>query len=49
MHTAGAVALCHRREGFCAHELTVNQVMQAVQDSHVDLNVPFQIREVSAR
>ncbi len=27
LHTAETVALCHRREGFRAHELTVNQVM----------------------
>ena len=47
VHTAESVALCHRREGFRAHELTVNQVMQAARDGHVDLHVPFQIREVS--
>ncbi len=44
--TAESVALCHRREGFRAHELTVNQVMSAVDDGSVDLHVPFQVREV---
>ena len=47
VHTAESVALCHRREGFRAHELTVNQVMAAADAGHVDLHVPFQIREVS--
>jgi len=44
--TAASVALCHRREGFRAHELTVSQVMSAADEGHVDLHVPFQIREV---
>src|SRR6201999_586403 len=34
LHTAETVALCHRREGFRAHELTVNQVMRAASDGH---------------
>jgi len=46
LHTAESVALCHRREGFRAHELTVNQVMTAAHDGHVNLHVPFQVREV---
>ena len=46
LHTAESVALCHRREGFRAHELTVNQVMSAADAGRVDLHVPFQIREV---
>ena len=46
LHTAESVALCHRREGFRAHELTVNQVMTAADAGHVDLHVPFQVREV---
>lgn len=46
LHTAESVALCHRREGFRAHELTVNQVMSAADEGHVDLHVPFQVREV---
>jgi thioredoxin reductase (NADPH) len=47
LHTAESVALCHRREGFRAHELTVNQIMAAAQAGDVDLHVPFQVREVS--
>jgi ferredoxin/flavodoxin---NADP+ reductase len=46
MHTAESVALCHRREGFRAHELTVNQVMSAADAGDVALHVPFQVREV---
>ncbi len=46
LHTAESVALCHRREGFRAHELTVNQVMSAAHAGHVDLHVPFQVRAV---
>jgi thioredoxin reductase len=47
VHTAESVALCHRREGFRAHELTVNQIMTAAQAGDVDLHVPYQVREVS--
>jgi thioredoxin reductase len=47
VHTAESVALCHRREGFRAHELTVKQIMDAAEAGHVDLHVPFQVREVS--
>jgi thioredoxin reductase len=46
LHTAESIALCHRREGFRAHELTVNQVMSAADAGDVDLHVPFQVREV---
>ncbi|MEA2182255.1 MAG: ferredoxin/flavodoxin---NADP+ reductase, partial [Solirubrobacteraceae bacterium] len=46
MHTAESVALCHRRESFRAHELTVNQVMSAADAGNVELHVPFQVREV---
>jgi thioredoxin reductase len=47
LHTAERVGLCHRREGFRAHELTVNQIMAAAQAGDVDLHVPFQVREVA--
>ena len=46
LHTAESVALCHRRDSFRAHELTVNQVMTAAAEGHVDLHLPFQVREV---
>jgi thioredoxin reductase len=44
--TAESVALCHRREAFRAHELTVSQVLAAVEQGRVDLHVPFEVREV---
>jgi len=47
VHTAERVGLCHRREGFRAHELTVNQIMTAAKAGQVDLHVPYQVREVS--
>jgi ferredoxin/flavodoxin---NADP+ reductase len=46
LHTAERVGLCHRREGFRAHELTVNQIMSAAGAGQLDLHVPYQIREV---
>jgi ferredoxin/flavodoxin---NADP+ reductase len=46
LHTAERVGLCHRREGFRAHELTVNQIMAAAGAGQLDLHVPYQIREV---
>lgn len=46
LNTAESVALCHRREGFRAHELTVNQVLSAADAGDVALHVPFQVREV---
>ncbi len=47
LDTAERVALVHRREGFRAHELTVTQVMDAAARGHLDIHVPFQIREVA--
>jgi ferredoxin/flavodoxin---NADP+ reductase len=46
LHTAERVGLCHRRKGFRAHELTVNQIMSAAGAGQLDLHVPYQIREV---
>ncbi|MBA2638014.1 MAG: NAD(P)/FAD-dependent oxidoreductase [Solirubrobacterales bacterium] len=46
LDTAERVALVHRREGFRAHEATVNQVMAAARDGRIDLHVPYQICEV---
>jgi len=46
LHTAESLALCHRREGFRAHEATIRQVMSAAQAGHLDLHVPYQVREV---
>jgi ferredoxin/flavodoxin---NADP+ reductase len=47
LDTASEITLVHRREAFRAHEITVNEVMQAASDGRVDVRVPYQIREVS--
>jgi thioredoxin reductase len=47
LDTAERVMLVHRREGFRAHELTVNQVTEAAESGRIDLHVPYQIKEVS--
>jgi thioredoxin reductase (NADPH) len=47
LDTADRITLVHRREGFRAHEATVKQVMDAVEAGHVDLKVPFQIKDVT--
>src|SRR3712207_6745101 len=47
LDVADRIGLVHRREGFRAHEVTVNQVMSAAGSGEIDLHVPYQIREVS--
>ena len=47
LDTASEITLVHRREGFRAHEVTVNEIMQAAEAGKVDLRVPYQIREVT--
>ena len=47
LDTAERVALVHRREGFRAHEATVNQVMEAHGAGQIDLHVPFQVKDVN--
>ena len=46
LDTAAGITLVHRREGFRAHEATVNEVMQAASAGRVDLRTPYQIREI---
>jgi thioredoxin reductase (NADPH) len=46
LDTADRVSLVHRREGFRAHEATVNQVMEAAESGRVDLHVPYQVKKV---
>ncbi|MGH2920134.1 MAG: NAD(P)/FAD-dependent oxidoreductase [Solirubrobacteraceae bacterium] len=46
LDTADHVALCHRREGFRAHEATVKEVMDAAGEGRIGVHVPFQICEV---
>jgi ferredoxin/flavodoxin---NADP+ reductase len=47
MDTAERVALVHRRDGFRAHEATVKEVMDAHGAGHIDLHVPYQVKEVT--
>ena len=46
LDVAERVSLVHRREGFRAHESTVAQVMDAAESGHVDVHVPFQIKQI---
>jgi thioredoxin reductase (NADPH) len=46
LDTAAHITLVHRREGFRAHEVTVSQVKAAAETEHVDLRVPYVVREV---
>jgi len=46
LDVAQRVSLVHRREGFRAHENTVAQVMEAHEGGHIDLHVPFQIKDI---
>ncbi len=46
LDVAQSITLVHRREGFRAHEVTVNQIHEAASEGLVDIKVPFQIREV---
>jgi len=46
LDVADRIALVHRREGFRAHESTVNQVMEAESRGDVDVLVPFQIKDI---
>jgi thioredoxin reductase len=46
LDTASEITLVHRREGFRAHEVTVNEIMQAAEAGKVDLRVPYQIKLV---
>jgi thioredoxin reductase len=47
LDTASEITLVHRREGFRAHEVTVNEIMQAAEAGKVDLRTPYQIKDVS--
>ena len=45
--TAEEITLVHRREGFRAHEVTVNEIMDAAAAGRVDVRTPYQIKDVS--
>jgi thioredoxin reductase (NADPH) len=47
LDTASEITLVHRREGFRAHEVTVNEIHQAAEAGKVDLRVPYQIKDVT--
>lgn len=47
LDVADRITLVHRREGFRAHEVTVNQVLEAAQAGRIDVRVPFQISDVA--
>ncbi len=47
LDTASAITLVHRREGFRAHEVTVNEIMRAAEAGQVDLRVPYQVKDVA--
>ena len=47
LDTASEITLVHRREGFRAHEVTINEIQQAADAGKVDLRVPYQIKDVS--
>jgi thioredoxin reductase len=47
LDTASAITLVHRRDGFRAHEVTVNEIQQAAEAGRVDVKTPYQVKEVS--
>jgi thioredoxin reductase (NADPH) len=47
LDTADHITLVHRRDGFRAHEMTVSQVKHAAEGPHVDLRIPYVVKEVS--
>jgi thioredoxin reductase len=46
LEVADHITLVHRREAFRAHEATVAHVKEAAEGPHVDLRVPFVVKEV---
>ncbi|MEA2398486.1 MAG: ferredoxin/flavodoxin---NADP+ reductase, partial [Thermoleophilaceae bacterium] len=47
LDTAAEITLVHRREGFRAHEVTVNEIMEAAEAGKIDVRTPYQVREVA--
>ena len=47
LDTAAEITLVHRRDGFRAHEVTVNEIMRAAEAGQVDVRTPYQIKDVS--
>ena len=46
LDTASEVTLVHRREAFRAHEATIAEVLEHVEQGRVELKVPFTIKDV---
>jgi ferredoxin/flavodoxin---NADP+ reductase len=46
LEVARHITLVHRRDGFRAHEATVAHVKEAAEGPHVDLRVPYVVKEV---
>ena len=46
LDTAAEITLVHRREGFRAHEVTVNEIMEAAEAGKIDVRTPYQVKEV---
>lgn len=47
LDTASEITLVHRREGFRAHEVTINEIMDAASAGAVDVRTPYEIKEIS--
>ena len=47
LDTASEIILVHRREGFRAHEVTVNEIMEAAAAGKVNVRTPYQIKDVA--
>jgi len=47
LDTASEITLVHRREGFRAHEVTVNEIKQAEAAGKVSVRTPYQIKDVT--
>ena len=47
LDTAAEITLVHRRDGFRAHEVTVNEIKQAANAGKIAVRTPYQIREVA--
>ncbi len=47
LDTAAHVTLVHRRDGFRAHEATVSQVRAAAEGPHVDMHIPYVVKEIA--
>jgi thioredoxin reductase (NADPH) len=47
LDTASEITLVHRRDGFRAHEVTVNEIKQAADAGKVDVRTPYQVKDIA--